>query len=157
MQIELDRNEMRILHILQRHGDLSAAQVAEKAGMSVSTCWRHIHRLEDLGVIRNRVAIVDREKVGLNVMVFAQVKLSAHGRDALMKFEQSVRRHPEVLDCYTVMGEQDFLLRIVEKDIKSYEAFFLDHLSRFPSVQSVNSKIVLSTIKETTALPLPVR
>jgi len=157
MQIELDRNEMRILNILQRHGDLSAAQVAEKAGMSVSTCWRHIHRLEDLGIIRERVAILDREKVGLNVMVFAQVKLQAQGRDALMKFEQAVKRHPEVLDCYTVMGDQDFLLRIVEKDIKSYEAFFLDQLSRFPHVQSVNSKIVLSTIKESTALPLPTK
>ena len=145
MQIELDRNEMRILHILQRHGDLSAAQVAEKAGMSVSTCWRHIHRLEDLWVIRNRVAIVDREKVGLNVMVFAQVKLSAHGRDALMKFEQSVRRHPEVLDCYTVMGEQDFLLRIVEKDIKSYPGRSgRGHANRASTLDSVARDIAQS-------------
>jgi len=86
--------------------------------------------------------------------VFSHVKLSGHGRDALLKFEQAVRQHPEILECYTLMGETDFLLRIVCRDIKAYEAFFLDHLSRFPGVQSVNSSIALAVIKETTALPL---
>ncbi|HUO20740.1 MAG TPA: Lrp/AsnC ligand binding domain-containing protein, partial [Steroidobacteraceae bacterium] len=71
-----------------------------------------------------------------------------------LKFEQAVRAHPEILECYTLMGETDFLLRIVCRDIKAYEAFFLDHLSRFPGVQSVNSSIALAVIKETTALPL---
>jgi Lrp/AsnC family transcriptional regulator len=77
-----------------------------------------------------------------------------HGRDALLRFEQAVREHPEILECYTMMGETDFLLRIVCRDIKAYEAFFLDHLSRFPGVQSVNSSIALAVIKETTTLPL---
>jgi Lrp/AsnC family transcriptional regulator len=72
----------------------------------------------------------------------------------LLKFEQAVHAHPEILECYTLMGETDFLLRIVCRDIKAYEAFFLDHLSRFPGVQSVNSSIALAVIKETTALPL---
>jgi Lrp/AsnC family transcriptional regulator len=85
------------------------------------------------------VAVLDREKVGLNVLVFSHVKLTGHGRDALLKFEQAVRQHPEILECYTLMGETDFLLRIVCRDIKAYEAFFLDHLSRFPGVQSVHS------------------
>jgi Lrp/AsnC family transcriptional regulator len=100
------------------------------------------------------VAVLEREKVGLSVMVFSHVKLAGHGRDALLKFEQAVRAHPEILECYTLMGETDFLLRIVCRDIKAYEAFFLDHLSRFPGVQSVNSSIALAVIKETTALPL---
>ena len=100
------------------------------------------------------LTLLDREKIGLNVMVFSHVKLSGHGRDALLKFEQAVREHPEILECYTLMGETDFLLRIVCRDIKAYEAFFLDHLSRFPGVQSVNSSIALAVIKETTALPL---
>jgi Lrp/AsnC family transcriptional regulator len=154
MQTELDRGDVRILDVLQQHGDLSAADVAERVGMTASTCWRRVTRLQELGVIKGRVALLDREKIGLNVMVFSHVKLAGHGRDALLRFEQAVREHPEILDCYTLMGETDFLLRIVCRDIKAYEAFFLDHLSRFPGVQSVNSSIALAVIKEGTALPL---
>ena len=154
MQPELDRSDLRILDQVQERGDLSAADIAERLGMTASTCWRRMSRLQELGVIRKRVTLVDREKVGLSVMVFSHVKLAGHGRDALLRFEQAVREHPEILECYTLMGETDFLLRIVCRDIKAYEAFFLDHLSRFPGVQSVNSSIALAVIKETTALPL---
>jgi Lrp/AsnC family transcriptional regulator len=154
MQSDFDRSDVRILDLVQEHGDLSAAEVAERLGMTPSTCWRRMSRLEEGGVIRKRVALLDREKVGLNVLVFSQVKLAGHGRDALLKFEQAVRQHPEILECYTLMGETDFLLRIACRDIKAYEAFFLDHLSRFPGVQSVHSFIALSVIKETTVLPL---
>jgi len=131
---ELDRTDLRLLGVLQEHGNLSAAELAERVGLTV--------------------ALLDREKLGLSVMVFSHVKLAGHGRDALLRFEQAVRAHPEILECYTLMGETDFLLRIVCPDIKAYEAFFLDHLSRFPGVQSVNSSIALAVIKETTALPL---
>ena len=157
MQADLDRGDVRILDLIQDHGDLSAAEVAERLGMTASTCWRRMSRLDQLGLIRHRVALLDREKLGLNVLVFSQVKLAGHGRDALLKFEQAVRQHPEIQQCYTLMGETDFLLRIVCRDIKAYEAFFLDHLSRFPGVQSVHSFIALSVIKETTALPLATR
>jgi len=154
VQPELDRVDLRILDLLQAHGDLSAAEVGERLGMSASTCWRRVSRLTELGVIRRRVTLLDREKVGLQVLVFSHVKVAGHGRDALLRFEQAVRAHPEILECYTLMGETDFLLRIVCRDIKAYEAFFLDHLSRFPGVQSVNSSIALAVIKETNALPL---
>ncbi|HYL70251.1 MAG TPA: Lrp/AsnC family transcriptional regulator [Candidatus Dormibacteraeota bacterium] len=154
MQVELDRADLRILQLVQQHGHLSAAEVGERLGMTTSTCWRRLSRLEETGVIRARVALNDREKLGLSVMVFSHVKLQGHGRDALLRFEQAVKSHPEILECYTLMGETDFLLRIVCRDIKAYEAFFLDHLSRFPGVQSVNSSIALAVIKETTALPL---
>jgi Lrp/AsnC family transcriptional regulator len=154
MQVELDRGDLRILDVLQHHANLSAAEIAEKVDMTPSTCWRRITRLEEQGVIKSRVTLLDREKVGLNVTVFSRVKLAAHGRDSLGRFEAAVREHPEVLECYTLMGDTDFLLRIVVRDIKAYEAFFLDHLSRMPGVESVHSSIALSTIKETTALPL---
>src|SRR5579864_4320589 len=154
MHEKLSRGDLRILDLVQQQGDLSAAEVAERLGTSPSTCWRRIGRLTELGIIKRRVALLDREKLGLSVMVFSHVKLAGHGRDALIRFEQAVRAHPEILECYTMMGETDFLLRIVCRDIKAYEAFFLDHLSRFPGVQSVNSSIALAVIKETTTLPL---
>jgi Lrp/AsnC family transcriptional regulator len=154
VQIDLDSGDLRILKLLQEHGNLSAAEIAERLSLTASTCWRRVTRLEEQGVIAKRVAILDREKLGLSVMVFSHVKVAGHGRDALLRFEQAVRIHPEILECYTLMGETDFLLRIVCRDIKAYEAFFLDHLSRFPGVQSVNSSITLAVIKETTALPL---
>ncbi len=151
---ELDRTDLRILELLQEQGSLSAAEVAERLSLTASTVWRRVSRLEELGVIRKRVALLDREKLNLPVLVFSHVKLAGHGRDALLRFEQAVREHAQILECYTLMGETDFLLRIVCRDIKAYEAFFLDHLSRFPGVQSVNSSIALAVIKETTALPL---
>jgi len=150
----LDRLDIRILNVLQRSVTLSTAEIAEQVGTATATCWRRIQRLEREGVIRSRVALLNREKVGLDLMVFAHVKLENHGREALGRFEHAVRDRPEVLECYTLLGEQDFLLRIVTRDIKTYEAFFLDYLSRIPGLQSVGSSIALSIIKETTVLPL---
>jgi len=155
--LTLDRLDIRILNVLQENATLSAADIAERVGTATATCWRRIQRLEREGIVRARVALLDRERLGLNLVVFAHVKLANHGRDALEKFEHAVRVHPEVLDCYTLLGETDFLLRIVTRDIKTYEAFFLDHLSRIAGVQSVSSSIALSIIKETTAIPLAAR
>ncbi|MCZ8132341.1 MAG: Lrp/AsnC family transcriptional regulator [Steroidobacteraceae bacterium] len=157
VRTELDRTDLRILDALQRDGALSAAELAERVGLAVTTCWRRVRRLEDTGVIRGRVALLDREQVGLGVTVFAHVKLSAHGRDNLARFDQAIRKHPEVLECYTLMGDWDFLLRIVARDIKGYEAFFLDHLSKIAGVQSVSSSIAMTVVKETTQLPLNLR
>ena len=154
LQVELDQTDRRILDALQADGTLSAAEVAAKVNVTSTTCWRRITRLEKAGVIKKRVALLDRDAVGLSVMLFAHVKLSTQGRDALAKFDQAIRKHPEVLECYTLMGEWDFLLRIVAKDIKAYETFFLDHLSRIPLVQSVHSSMVLTVVKEVTELPL---
>ena len=154
-RLKLDRADLRILAALQNDGTLSAAELAERVGLTTTTCWRRVARLEQGGAIRSRVALLDREALGLSVMVFAHVSLATQGREALVRFEQAVGKHPEILECYTMLGETDFMLRIVARDIKAYEAFFLDHLSRFPGVAAVRSSIALSTIKETTELPLP--
>ena len=154
MHQKLDATDRRILEVLQAEGALSAADVAARVNVTATTCWRRITRLEQAGVIKQRVALLNRAAAGLNVMIFAHVKLSTQGRDALAKFDQAIRKYPEVLECYTLMGEWDFLLRIVAKDIREYESFFLDHLSRIPLIQSVNSSMVLTVVKETTVLPL---
>jgi Lrp/AsnC family transcriptional regulator len=154
LQSQIDAIDRRILAELQENGTASAAEVAAKVGLSTTTCWRRIQQLETAGVIKKRVALLDREALGLGVMVYVHVRLSNQGRDALAQFERAVRDRPEVLDCCTLTGEWDFCLRIVTHDMKEYEAFFLDHLSKIPHVQSVNSSIVVTVIKESTVLPL---
>lgn len=150
----LDPFECRILRELQRDAGQTTAQIAEKVGLSPSPCWRRIDRLERDGIITARVALVDRRKVDLNAHIFAQVKLNAHGRANLDEFSDAIRGFPEVLEAYVLMGTVDFLLRIVARDIESYERFFFDKLSQVPGVQEINSTVALSEIKSTVVLPL---
>ena len=152
----LDKLDLRLLDIVQRQGALSIADVAAKLRLSTTTTWRRIQQLEQHGVIKARVALLDRNALGLDVTMFAHVKLASTGREAIAKFEEAIRDRAEVLECYTLTGEWDFLLKIVTRNIKSYEAFYLDYLSRIPFVQSVNSSVAVTVIKESTALPLGV-
>ena len=151
---DIDRTDRRILDLLQREGALSVAEVATRTGLSTTTCWRRIQHLEQNGVIRGRVALLDRTALGLDVTIFAHVKLTSQTRDAIAAFAEAIRSRPEVLDCYTTMGEWDFMLKVVMKDIKAFEAFFLDHLSKLPYVQSINSSVTVTAIKESTVLPI---
>jgi Lrp/AsnC family transcriptional regulator len=150
----LDEVDLRILDLLQREAALPVAEIASRSGLSTTTCWRRIQQLENSGVIRGRVALLDRSALGLDVTIFAHIKLSTQGRDAIADFATAIRERPEVMDCYTTMGEWDFMLRIVTRDIKAYEAFYLDHLSKLPNVQSINSSVTVTVIKETTILPI---
>ncbi|HEX7375400.1 MAG TPA: Lrp/AsnC family transcriptional regulator [Steroidobacteraceae bacterium] len=151
---DIDRTDRRILDLLQREGALSVAEVASRTGLSTTTCWRRIQHLETNGVIKGRVALLDRTALGLDVTIFAHVKLTSQTRDAIAAFAEAIRSRPEVLDCYTTMGEWDFMLKVVMKDIKAFEAFFLDHLSKLPYVQSINSSVTVTAIKESTVLPI---
>lgn len=150
----LDRLDLRILDILQREGALAVADVAARARISTTTCWRRIQALEGAGIIKGRVALLDRTRLGLDMTIFAHVKLATTSRDAIAQFEAAIRDRSEVLECHTLTGEWDFLLKIVTPNIKSYESFYLDYLSRIPCVQSVNSAVAVTAIKESTLLPL---
>ena len=150
----IDDIDARILDVLQHDARLSSAEVASRVELSVSACWRRIQRLERLGVIRARVALLDAAKLGLGITVFESVKLSSHGRQALPEFEAAIREFPEVVECYTVTGQVDFILRIVTRDIPSYERFLREHLLQLPHVAEVHSTIALTQVKYTTAVPL---
>ena len=152
--LQLDQTDRRILELLQKEPGINASELGEKIGLSQSACWRRMQSLRDEGVIKDQPVKIDREKVGLNTMVFAHVKLTSHGRSNLAAFSEAVSDYPEVLDCYVVLGNVDFLLRIVTEDIKAYEQFFFEKLSQLPGIQEVNSSIVLSDIKHTTVLPI---
>lgn len=152
--LQIDQTDRRILEILQTEPGINASEIGEKIGLSQSAVWRRIQSLREAGVIHEQPVKLDREKVGLNTMVFAHVKLTSHGRSNLAEFSAAVREYPEVLDCYVVLGNVDFLLRIVTEDIKAYEQFFFEKLSQLPGIQEVNSSIVLSDIKHSTVLPI---
>jgi len=150
----LDEFDRKILDRLQRDATVAVSDLAEQVGLSQSTCWRRINLLEQAGIIRARVALLDPKALGIEVTVFANIKLSAHGRRSLNEFEEAISQCPEVVECYTMSGEMDFLLRIVARDIEAYERFLRETLLQMPSVQEVHWHIALSRVKHTTALPL---
>ena len=149
-----DSIDLAILDLLQRDASVATAEIASRVGLSISPCWRRIRRLENLGVIHSKVALLDREKLGLEVTVFASVKLSAHGRASLSEFESAIENLREVIECYVMTGEVDYLLHVVTRDIRTYESFLRNHLLQLPTVREVHSQIALSQLKYTTMLPL---
>lgn len=154
MNGELDPFELKILRLLQADTDLSVADLADRVGLSTSPCWRRIDRLQREGYIRGRVALLDRAKLGLNVNIYLSVKLDANGRRHLDQFENAVMRHPEVIECHTVMGRFDYMLRIVTQDIPAYEAFLMRVIGRLAGIAETSSMVTMSEVKSTTALPI---
>ena len=152
--IEIDKVDREIIRLLQADAELSAAAVGERIGLSQSPCWRRIQRLKDDGLIQGQLMRFDRKKLGFDILVFAQVKLTAHGRSKVPEFAETIREFPEVQECHLVLGNIDFLLRIVARDIEEYERFFFEKLSHLAEIQEVHSNIVLSEIKYTTQLPI---
>ncbi|UVJ42349.1 Lrp/AsnC family transcriptional regulator [Pseudomonas sp. LS1212] len=154
MQTPLSSLDRKILRLLQHDADLSAAEIAERVELSQSPCWRRIHRMQEEGLIERKVALLNPKKLGLNMTVFVNVKLSGHGRRHLAEFEEAITGYPEVLECYTMAGNMDFMLKVVTQDIASYERFLRDHLLQKPHVQEAYSNIAMSEVKRTTELPL---
>lgn len=154
MHIELSQADIKILQLLQENAGLSTAEIAEKIGLSQSPCWRRISRMEQAGVIRKKVVVLDHAKLGMEVVVFVNVSLTTHGRQNLAAFEKEIRKFPEVLECYTVTGQMDYLLKIVTKDIQHYESFIRNKLMTLPMIREMHSTIAITEIKDTTELPL---
>lgn len=145
--------DKKILNLLQEDTMLPVAEIAEKVGSSKSVCWRRIQRLWDDGIIKGRVALLDPNKVGLDVVIFAQVKMTAHGR-RLPNFIEIIKDIPQILECYTLMGNVDFLLKIVVRDIQEYEDLWWHQLSQIDGVLEISSTIAMTAVKHTTKLPL---
>ena len=149
----MDELDIKILNLLQEDAMLPVAEIAEKAGSSKSVCWRRIQRLQEDSIITGRVALLDPKKVGLDIIIFAQVKMTAHGR-RLPNFIEIIRDIPQILECYTLMGNVDFLLKIVVRDIQEYEDLWWHRLSQIEGVQEISSTIAMTAVKHTTKLPL---
>jgi Lrp/AsnC family transcriptional regulator len=154
MTLELDRVDQRILEILQQDSDISTATLAERLHMSQSPCWRRVNRLQEAGVIQRKVALIDRQALGMEVVVFATINLTQTGRQNLLAFERDVERYPEVVECYTMTGIWDYVLKIVTRDIRHYEDFVRNTLTASDMIRELHSHIAVTEIKNTTALPI---
>ncbi len=118
--MELDKFDKKILELLQNDCSLPIADIAKKVGLSTSPCWRRISRMEESGVIKRRVAVLDHAQLGMEVVAFVNVRLSQHGRENLEDFDNRIRTFPEVLECFTVTGDTYYLLKIVTRDIRHF-------------------------------------
>ena len=154
ISFDLSPTDLRILGLLQRDASLTAAEIAEQVNLSPSPCWRRINRLEQAGYIDRRVALLNGEKLGLDMVVFTRISLARNDERSLLEFERRVRLFPEVVECYTVTGSADYFLKIVTRDIKHYERFMRRQLLQIPEVRDVSSNVAVTQIKYTTDLPI---
>ena len=154
MNIELTSQDIKILDILQRDSDRSSSEIAEQLNISQSPAWRRINRLEEEGVIEKKVAILNKEALGMQLVAFTTINLSKAGRKNMELFEEAVSQLDEVIECYTMTGAWDYMLKVVVKDIRSYEKFVRQRLLEVPMIGEVHSHISVTEIKNTTELPL---
>ena len=152
--ISIDAIDRQILENLQNDARMRNVELAEKVGLSPSPCLRRVGNLEETGVIRGYATLVDAEAVGLPVSVFVSVTLEKQIEKALEKFEKEIRARPEVMECYLMTGEADYLLRVVTADLGAYERFLIEHLTRIPGVASIKSSFALKQVAYRTALPI---
>ena len=152
--MEFSHQELRLLRELQSDAALSLAELSVRTGIPQSTLWRKLNDLEGAGVIRGRVALLDPAKVGAKLCVLAQISLKEHSEATVSGFSALVRRLPEVMECHSISGQADYLLKVRCRDVEAYEAFMSVHLLRSGFVREIHSSFALKEVKATTALPL---
>ena len=150
----MDALDTRILDLLQRDARVSNVELARSVGLSPSPCLARVRALEAAGTIERYVTLLDAKKLGLTVSVLVQVTLEKQVESALEVFEKAVRERPEVMECYLMTGDADYLLRVLVADVPAFERFILDFLSRVPGVGNIKSSFALKQVKYQTALPL---
>ena len=154
MPIKLNQQDQNIMRLLQSNADRSSSDIAEQINMSQSPCWRKINRLEKEGVIQKKVALLDRHALGMELVAFTTINLSAAGRRNMEKLEEAVLLLDEVVECYTMTGAWDYMLKIVVRDIRHYEQFVRNKLLELPNIGEIHSHLSVTEIKNTTELPL---
>ncbi|OWQ90259.1 AsnC family transcriptional regulator [Roseateles aquatilis] len=150
-----DRATRLILEALQADARQSTQQLADRVGLSATPVWRRIKELEERGVIRRHVALVDREQLGLSICVLANVSLVRHNEGAVEAFEAMVASSPEIVECQAITGEADYVMKIVAPDMKAYDQFLQAKIFKVAGVSSVRSNVVLREVKYETAFPVP--
>ena len=154
--MQLDAIDWQILGLLQADARMSNVELAKAVGLSPSPCLNRVRALEEAGYISRYVTLLDALRVGLKVSVFIQVTLERQVETALERFETAIRGRPEVMECYLMTGDADYLIRVVVADIQQLEEFILKFLTKLPGVGNIKSSFALKQVKYQTALPLPV-
>ena len=149
----MDRLDRKILRLLQENTTLAVADIAKKVGLSTTPCWRRIQKLEEEGVIRRRVAILDQTKVNASVTVFVAIRTNMHSLEWLKRFSEVIQEFPEVVEFYRMSGDVDYLLRVVVPDIAAYDTFYKKLIAKI-EIRDVSSTFAMEQIKYTTELPL---
>ena len=150
----MDYIEYKILSTLQFNARLSNLELAKQVGLSASPCLRRVKSLEDIGIISGYSAIIDQNKVDLSVNVFVQVSLERQSEEGLEIFEEKIIEYKEVMEAYLMTGEADYLLRIVVKDLQTYEKFLKENLTRIPGISSIRSYFSLKQVTRKYNLPI---
>ncbi|AXB78859.1 Lrp/AsnC family transcriptional regulator [Novosphingobium sp. P6W] len=153
-KLSVDATDRRILAALQNYPDSSIAELGEIVGLSQTPCWRRLRRLQDAGAIRERVWILDPARLGISVNVFVEIKLQQHDETTLLSFEGAIHAIDEVVECFSMSGDCDYLLRMIVSDIARYERILKKSLLHLPGLASVNSSFALQAVKVTTRIPL---
>ncbi len=152
--MKLNRTDLRLLAELQRDTTRNQSELAEIVGMSRTSCWRRIRDFDDAGVIERQVALLSPKKAGFNLEVLLFVAMTEHSDENRKSFERHVTLLPEVMECFSVSGDRDYLLQVIAKDMESYNDFLNAEILRHKAVQSASSTFVLRRVKYSTALPL---
>lgn len=152
--MKLDQAQRQILTLLQKDSTLSTQHIADKVGLSPSPCWRRVRELEEIGLIRGYVALLDRHKLGLSTCVWVRVKLKKHSTEVIDRFETVVKSCDEVVECYELLGETDCLLKLYLPSLEAFSAFMHNFLLKIPEIDVTHSAVALREIKNETALPL---
>jgi Lrp/AsnC family transcriptional regulator len=150
----LDPLDRRILRVLQRDATISHADLAAEVAASPASCWRRIKALDAAGVLGPAVRLLDPVKIGRGLDAICQVRMKSHSAEMRSGFEAFVHQHPEVMDCYSMSGEWDYLLRIAVANVRDYERFLMQTLLNHPAVAGSSSHFALSRVKYTTAMPV---
>lgn len=151
---ELDVIDRKLLAELQRDASLSHAELADRVGASTASCWRRIRALETDGVLGRHIRLVNSDRIGRGVNVLCNVRMRSHSAEATEAFESFVESRDEIIECYSMSGDWDYLLRILVADVEDYNHFLMRILLRHPSVATGSSHFALAQIKYTTAVPL---
>jgi Lrp/AsnC family leucine-responsive transcriptional regulator len=149
-----DSYSLKILEALQEDSRMTVQQISERVGLSTTPCWKRIKEMEAQGVIAGYTVLVDRKKVGLNLMVIAEINLAQHSEKTVAEFQSAVQSTPQIVHCYSTTGQSDYVLTILAQDIEAYEHFLMKTLFKLPAVAHVRSSIVLRDIKQGSVLPL---
>jgi DNA-binding Lrp family transcriptional regulator len=151
--MDLSASDRKLLEALQDNVNLSQIDLAERAGLSRTSVWRRVRELEDAGLIDGRVALLNPKALGLQIHVFLSVTMIQHSDQVRQSFEAHVEHLPEVMECFSVSGERDYVLQIISRDMESYNEFLNTRILHHDSVHSASSSFALRRVKYTTALP----